>query len=78
MRHGSLESDDFRRAFLAETAKLVGRELPTSTASFAKARAGRLDLLGDLAEEHLDLDALLALAREGSPDVPLLPPGGTG
>ena len=77
MRHGGLESDDFRRAFLAETSKLVGRELPTSTASFAKARASRLDLLGDLAEEHLDLDALLALAREGAPDVPLLPPGGT-
>ena len=78
MRHGSLESDDFRRAFLAETAKLVERELPTSTASFAKARAERLDLLGDLAEEHLDLDALLTLAREGAPEVPLLAPGATG
>ena len=33
-------------------------------------------LLGDLVEEHLDVDALLALARSGAPaDLPLLPPG---
>ena len=75
MAHGSLEADDVRRSFLAEAAKLTGRTLPSSTASFAAARAARLDLLGDLAEEHLDLDALLSLAREGAPDVPLLPPG---
>ena len=75
MWHGSLESDEFRRAFLTETAELAGRELAPSTASFAIARARRLDLLADLAEEHLDLDALLALARDGAPDVPLLPPG---
>ena len=75
MRHGSLESDEFRRGFLTAAAKMVGRELPASTASFAQARARRLDLLGDLAEEHLDLDALLALARDGAPDVPLLAPG---
>jgi adenosylcobyric acid synthase len=75
MAHGSLESDRFRRAFLAEVAELTGRELPDSTASFAAARATRLDLLGDLAEQHLDLDALLALARDGAPNVPLLAPG---
>ncbi len=75
MSHGSLESDRFRRAFLAEVAELTGRKLPESTASFAAARASRLDLLGDLAEEHLDLDALLALARDGAPNVPLLAPG---
>jgi adenosylcobyric acid synthase len=75
MSHGSLESDDVRRAFLAEAAKLTGRTLPPSAASFAAARATRLDLLGDLAEEHLDLDALLVLARDGAPDVPLLAPG---
>jgi adenosylcobyric acid synthase len=75
MRHGSLESDEFRSRFLTEAAELTGRTLAASTASFAVARATRLDLLGDLAEEHLDLDALLTLAREGAPDVPLLPPG---
>ena len=75
MHHGSLESDEFRRAFLADAAESAGREFVQSTASFAAARATRLDLLGDLAEEHLDLDALLALARDGAPDVPLLAPG---
>jgi adenosylcobyric acid synthase len=75
MHHGSMESDEFRRAFLADAAESAGREFVRSTASFAAARATRLDLLGDLAEEHLDLDALLALARDGAPDVPLLAPG---
>ena len=77
MHHGSLESDEFRRAFLADAAASAGRELVASTASFAAARAHRLDLLGDLAEKHLDLDALLALAHDGAPDVPLLAPGAT-
>jgi adenosylcobyric acid synthase len=75
MQHGSLESDEFRRAFLADAAALAGRDHRPSSVSFAAARAVRLDLLGDLAEEYLDVDALLALARRGAPDVPLLPPG---
>jgi adenosylcobyric acid synthase len=75
MHHGSLESDEFRRAFLGDVAASAGRAYVPSTASFAVARAARLDLLGDLAEKHLDVDALLALARDGAPDVPVLPPG---
>ena len=77
MWHGRLESDEFRHSFLAEVAATTGRDLAPSTVSFAAARTTRLDLLGDLAEAHLDLDTLLALARDGAPDVPLLPPGGT-
>jgi adenosylcobyric acid synthase len=47
-----------------------------SDVSFAEQRERRLDLLGDLAEEHLDLDALLALARDGAPaGLPALEPG---
>ena len=38
MWHGSLESDDFRRAFLAEVAASTGRDLAPSTVSFAAAR----------------------------------------
>ncbi len=77
MYHGSLESDEFRRAFLADVAAAAGRDLVPSNASFAAARAKRLDHLGDLAEKHLDVDALLALTRDGAPDVPVLAPGGT-
>lgn len=71
MWHGSLEGDAFRAAFLAE---VLGRE--PSGVRFGAARERRLDLLADLAEEHLDVDALLALAREGAPaDLPALAPG---
>jgi adenosylcobyric acid synthase len=45
--------------------------------SFPKARERRLDLLGDLVEKHLDVEALLDLSRSGAPaDLPVLPPGG--
>ncbi|MEV5001661.1 cobyric acid synthase [Nocardioides sp. LML1-1-1.1] len=57
MVHGSLEDDATRAAFLRGA---LGAE---SQASFPAARAARLDLLGDLVEEHLDLDALLGLTR---------------
>ncbi len=73
MWHGSLEGDAFRAAFLAET---LGLE-PSGT-RFADARERRLDLLADLVEEHLDVDALLTLAREGAPrDLPPLAPRGS-
>ncbi len=59
--HGALEGDAFRGAFLADFLG-VG-----SSARFGEARERRLDLLGDLVEEHLDVDALLTLARDGAP-----------
>lgn len=62
MWHGSLEDDAFRAAFLAEVV-----DLPRSGVSFPAARERRLELLADLVEEHLDVDALLALARGGAP-----------
>jgi adenosylcobyric acid synthase len=73
MWHGSLEGDELRRAFLGET---LG--LSASAVSFPAARRRRLDTLGDLVEEHLDVDALLELARHGAPPgLPVLTPGGT-
>ena len=71
MWHGCLEGDELRGAFLAAA---LGR--PPSGVSFAAARERRLDLLGDLAEQHLDVEALLGLARTGAPaGLPVLPPG---
>jgi adenosylcobyric acid synthase len=75
MWHGSLESDGFRKAFLAEAASLSGQAYEPSEVSFSASRERRLDLLGDLVERHLDVDALLAIATDGAPAVPLLPPG---
>jgi adenosylcobyric acid synthase len=72
MRHGSLEGDELRGAFLAA---VLGRA--PSEVSFAAARARRFDLLGDLVEQHIDVDALLDLVRAGTPaGLPVLPPGG--
>ncbi|RNL75377.1 cobyric acid synthase [Nocardioides marmorisolisilvae] len=76
MWHGSLESDAFRQAFLAEVAAAVGVDRAPSTVSFEERREARLDLLGDLVTQHLDVDGLLELATSGAPEgLPLLPPG---
>jgi adenosylcobyric acid synthase len=76
--HGALENDGFRRAFLADVAATAGRAfLPAPDVSFAALRERHLDALGDLIEEHVDTDALLALIERGAPaDLPVLPPGG--
>ncbi|CAM3302725.1 cobyric acid synthase CobQ [Mycobacterium intermedium] len=73
MWHGALEGDPLREAFLREALGLA----PSGT-SFSAARERRLDLLGDLVERHLDVDALLDLAHHGCPNLPFLPPGATG
>ena len=76
MWHGCLEHDDFRSALLAEVARLTGHPWQPSGVGFAAARERRLDLLGDLVEQHLDVDALLDLATGGAPaGLPILPPG---
>lgn len=72
MWHGAFESDTFRRAFLAEAARCQGRDLPGSDVDFAAARDGRIELLADLAEQHLDVDALLDLAHDGPGELPML------
>lgn len=76
MWHGSLEGDDFRRALLREAAVAAGRTWTSSEVSFTEQREQRLNLLGDLVEEHLDVDALIDLVDRGAPmDLTILPPG---
>lgn len=71
MWHGTFEGDALRAAFLREA---LG--LDASGVSFAGAREARIDLLGDLVEQHLDVDALVDLATHGAPQhLPFLPPG---
>lgn len=73
MWHGALEGDPLRTALLGV---MLDRTPPHAPVSFEAAREARLDLLGDLVEAHLDVDALLALARDGLPaGLPVLPPG---
>jgi adenosylcobyric acid synthase len=74
--HGCLEGDDFRAALLRAAAGHLGRDRVSSGVRFADARERRLELLGDLVEEHLDVEALLDLAEVGAPaDLPVLAPG---
>lgn len=74
MWHGALEGDAFREAFLRETLGLA----PSGTC-FSAARERRLNLLGDLIEQHLDVDALVSLLRTGCPpELPFLAPGAPG
>lgn len=72
MWHGSFEGDELRRAWLAETAALVGREgFSAGTTSFDSARQQRIDDLADAVEEHLDMEAVLRLVEQGAPrDLP--------
>jgi adenosylcobyric acid synthase len=75
--HGAMENDGFRRAFLAEVARIAGRRfVPAPDIEFAAVREARLDRLGDLVAEHADTDALWRLIESGPPaELPLLPPG---
>jgi adenosylcobyric acid synthase len=72
MWHGSLESDGLRTAVLDLAAGARGGSFPASGVSFAHRRQARLDSLGDLVERHLDIDALLELARRGPGPVPTI------
>ena len=65
MWHGAFESDGFRRAWLSEIARATGshwRPQPEAP-GFADRRETMLETLADALEEHVDLDALLELAR---------------
>ena len=65
--HGVLESDDFRRAFLAWVAAERGLDWSPGDQSFAFARETRLEKLGDLIANNVDRDALLRLIEGGPP-----------
>jgi adenosylcobyric acid synthase len=76
MVHGSLESDQFRRALLGEVAASVGRPYTARAVNFEAARQARLDLLADLVEQCVDMAAVDNLINDGAPSgLPVLPPG---
>ena len=75
--HGVFESDDFRRAFLAEVAERAGVEWTPGGLSFADEREEQSRRLGRLIAEHADTDALLSLIADGPPaNLPLVAPAG--
>jgi len=68
MWHGAFESDDFRRAWLSQVARVAGSHWqPDADAlGFAQRRERMLDTLADALEEHVDIDALLSFTRMGA------------
>ena len=69
--HGLLENDAYRRSFLADVARWSGRDFVVAPdTSVAAVRAGQLDLLADLVERHVDVDAVCRLIEHGPPRAP--------
>jgi adenosylcobyric acid synthase len=75
--HGTLENDQFRRAFLTDVAGFAGRDFkPAPDTNFSALREAGLDLLGDLVADNLDTGAILRLIDGGPPPgLPVLPAG---
>ena len=67
--HGILENDEYRRRLLTEVAETAGRAgfVVAPDTDVAQAREAQLDLLADLVEQHLDVDALDTLLGGGAP-----------
>ncbi len=65
MWHGSLESDDFRRAWLRQAAAQAGREWQPSPGApgFADRREQMINITADAIESAIDVEHLLGLAR---------------
>jgi adenosylcobyric acid synthase len=64
--HGIFENDEFRRSFLAETARLAGRDFaPGPDTCFATARQAQFDALADTIGSSLDTSALCDLIEHG-------------
>ncbi len=63
--HGTMECDDFRRAWLVEVAAAAGSSWqPVAGApSFASRREAQIDTLADAVSEALDLDRMLEMAQ---------------
>ena len=67
MLHGALEDDAFRGAFLTRVASLAGSgwRPDAGAPGHAARREAMIETLADAVEAHLDVDALVALARAG-------------
>ena len=64
MWHGSLECDEFRRAWLSEVAREAGSSWqPRGGRGFGALRELMIETTADAIEAHIDVDALLRLAR---------------
>jgi adenosylcobyric acid synthase len=70
--HGLLDNDEIRRAWLTEAAEAAGRAgfVVADDIDVGAARDRQLDVMADLLEAHLDLDAVFGLLADGPPSRP--------
>ncbi|RWA21793.1 cobyric acid synthase [Mycolicibacterium brumae] len=75
--HGLLDNDDFRRDFLTAVAASTGRTgfVVADDVDVPARRDAQLDLMADLLAAHADVEALLALLRDGPPTRPTVVAG---
>jgi adenosylcobyric acid synthase len=70
--HGLFDNDDFRRNWLTEAAVAAGREgfVVADDVAVSARREGQLDVMADLLDTHLDVDAVTGLLSGGPPPRP--------
>jgi adenosylcobyric acid synthase len=74
--HGLFDNDDLRRRWLTEAAAAAGRDgfVVADDIDVSARRDGQLDVMADLLDAHLDVDALLGLLSDGAPPRPTVVP----
>jgi adenosylcobyric acid synthase len=67
--HGLFDNDDFRRRWLADAATAAARDgfVIAGDTNVAARRDAQLDLMADLLDAHLDVDAVTGLLGDGAP-----------
>lgn len=72
--HGLLDNDHFRRGWLAQVARAVGRSgfQVAPDVSVAARRDRQLDVMADLLDANLDVDAVLTLLGDPRPNAPII------
>jgi adenosylcobyric acid synthase len=72
--HGLFDNDDFRRQWLTLAAAAAGRDgfVVADDVNVAARRDAQLDLMADLLDAHLDVDAIAGLLEGGPPPRPTI------
>jgi len=72
--HGLFDNDDFRRQWLTLAAAAAGRDgfVVADDVNVAARRDAQLDLMADLLDAHLDVDAIAGLLDTGPPPRPTI------
>jgi adenosylcobyric acid synthase len=70
--HGLFDNDDFRRRWLTGVAAATGRDgfVVADDIDVSARRDGQLDVMADLLDAHLDVDAVIGLLSGGPPPRP--------